>query len=170
MERRAGDVAAPVGVVRYAAGADDGDVVVAPFATAVGFEIVADAGELVDGLAAVLADVVVPDVVLAVAPAAGLAAVPDAVAPVDVDVDVDVAAGADAGSMMHKARGECWVLQVSKVSTVAEVVAAAVAGGEGEIECFGTTSCVSAKIAGADSVRDFFAKPGRVDVKTAGES
>ena len=98
-----------------------------------------------------------PDVVLAVAPAAGLAAVPDAVAP--VDVDVDVAAGADAGSMMHKARGECWVLQVLKVLPVAEVVVAAVAGGEGEIECFGTTSCVSAKMVGADLVRDFFAKP-----------
>ena len=165
MEHRAGDVAAPVGVVRCAAGADDGDVVVAPFATAVGFEIVADAGELVDGLAAVLADVV-PDVVLAVAPAAALAAVPDVVAP----VDVDVAAGADAESMMHKARGECWVLQVLRVLTVAEVVVAAVAGGEGEIECFGTTSCVSAKIAGGDSVRDFFAKPGKVDVKTEGES
>ena len=86
-----------------------------------------------------LADVV-PDVVLAVAPAAELAAVSDVVAP----ADVDVAAGADAGSMMHKARGECWVLQVLKVLTVAEVVVAAVAGGEGEIGCFGTTSCVSA--------------------------
>lgn len=162
MEHRAGDVAAPVGVVRYAAGADDGDVVVAPFATVVGFEI---AAELVDGLAAVLADVV-PDFVLAVAPAAGLAAVPDAVAP----VGVDVATGADAGSMMHKARGECWVLQVLKVLRGAEVVVAAVAGGEGEIECFGTTNCVNAKIVGADSVRDFFAKPGRADAKTAGES
>ena len=81
-----------------------------------------------------------PVVVLAVAPAAELAAVPDGVAP----ADVDVAAGADAGSMMHKARGECWVLQVLKVLTVAEVVVAAVAGGEGETGCFGTTSCVNA--------------------------
>ena len=164
MEHRAGDVAAPVGVVRCAAGADDGDVVVAPCATVVEFDIVAD-GELVVGLAAVLADVV-PDVVLAVAPAAELAAVLDVVAL--VDVDVAAGAGAGAGSMTHKARGECWVLQVLKVLTVAEVVVAAVAGGGGEIECFGTTSCVSAKIAGADLVRGFFAKPGRVDAKMAG--
>ena len=50
------------------------------------------------------------------------------------------------------------------------VVVAAVAGGEGEIECFGTTSCVSARIAGGDLVRGSFAKPGRVDAKMAGES
>ena len=76
-------------------------------------------------------------------------------------VTVDVAAGA--GSMTHRVRGECWVQQVSKVLTVAEVVAvAAVAGDECETAWFGTKSCVSGKSGAADLVRDFFARPGKV--------
>ena len=173
--RRAGDVAAPVGAVRCAAGADVGDdvdvVVAAPFATVGEFEVVAGAAALVLALvelAAVLR--VVPAGVLAVGlagePAVGLVVGPDAGPDVAA---LDVVVGADAGSMMHKARGECWVQPVLKVSTAAEVVVV-VAGGEDETAWIGKMSCVSGRIAGAGLVRGFSAKFGRVDAKLAGES
>ena len=109
-------------------------------------------------LAAVL-DAVLDAVLAVVGPAAATA--PD-------DVGPDVAAGAGAESMMHKARGECWVQQVSKVLTTGEVVAAAAGGDEGETVWFGTMSCVSERIAGADLVRGFFAKLERADAKMVG--
>ena len=46
--------------------------------------------------------------------------------------------------------------------------AAAVAGDEGETVWFGTMSCVSERIAGADLVRGFFAKLERADAKMVG--
>lgn len=109
---RADDVAAPLDIVRHAAGAGDGvDVVVAPVAiVVVGVECVAAA------LAAVLAAV--------------HAVVPDDVVP------AVAAVAASAVSMTYKARGGCWVQQVSRVLKVvveAVVAAAAVAGGESEI-------------------------------------
>lgn len=168
--RRGGDVAAPVDVVRRAAGADAGDdvdvVAAAALFVIVDAEVVAGAADAV--LAVVPANVLVVVVLHAVALPAVLAAVePAAVGPAAVDpVDVD----AGVGSMTHRARGECWVQQALKVLTVAELAVAVVAGGECETAWLGTMSCVSGRTVGVDLVRDSFAKLGRVDAKMAGDS
>lgn len=156
---RAGGVAAPVGVARCAAGAgvDDADAgdgvgvvgVVAPVAVVVEVEVVA-------GAVAVAGALVV-----------AVHAAVRAVAPADVAAAVGVAAGAE--SMTHKARGECWVRQVSKVLMVVEVVVA-VAGDECETAWSGTMSCASARYAAVDWVHGFFARPEKVAAKTVVES
>ena len=106
---RAGDVAAPIDIVRHAAVAGDGDVVfavVAPVVAVVDVEYVA--------VRAVVPDVAVP-AVRSVVPVGAVPAVP--------------AGGACGVSMTHKARVGCWVQQVSRVlKVVVEVVAAVVAG------------------------------------------
>ncbi len=96
--------------------------------------------------------VVAPPGVVAVAVAAALA---------------DVAAAASAGSLTCKARGECWAQRVSKLLTMAEVVA----GDDYEIAWSGTMSCVSERTVAVDSGRgSFAARFGKTAVKMAGES
>ena len=159
---RAGDGAAPTDVVQRAAGADAGDdvdVVAAAAPVAIVVEAGLVAGAVVPAVAVALPAAELPAVELPVV--ALPAVVPDAVAlPADA---------ANVGSMTHKARGECWVQQVSTASTVMEA-AAVVAGDEYEIAWLGTMSCVSGRTVAADLVRGFFARLGKMAAKMAGES
>lgn len=150
------------------AGAAGGDVDAAAAPVIVDVEVVV-AGAAGAVFAAVPANVLVVADVLPVLPAAVVPAVVAPAAAVPAAVGL---VGADAGveSMTHRARGECWVQQVLKVLTVAELAVAAVAGGECETAWLGTRRCASGKIVGVDLVRDFFAKLGRMDAKMAGDS
>lgn len=122
---------------------------------------------------AVAVAVVAPTVVVFEAEAAAGAAVP-AVVPADV-ADVagvavaDVVVAACAGSVTHRARGECWVQQVSKVLMAVEA-AAAVAGEEGETAWLGMMSCAGGRTVAADLVHDSVARFVEMSAKMAGES
>ena len=163
-ELGAGGVGAPYGVAPRAAGADAGDDVdVVVFVVApIGAVVAAPVGAVVE-----------------VEAVAGAFALVRDVAPADVAVAAVAPAAAGAGSMTHKVRGEGWVQQASKASTVVGVavcvvvaVGAGAAGTAGECETawLESMSCASGRTVAADLAHGYVTGPGKGAATTAGES